>query len=114
VTSGRRAVVRVSQVAAGTAEGDLARRAGDCLTLAGGAQVFFGPLAAHARGERVYQVAVRAGGDTLRAALADRGLVSQGGDDRFSVVLAAGRHPSEILRAAAAVRASVVEITPLM
>jgi hypothetical protein len=114
VGAGRRTIMRVASLAPGTAEGDLARRATDVAVFAGSSLAFFGPIGARPAGERVYQVTVRSGGDALRAALAEGGLELGGGPVRYSLALPEGRRPAEILRAAASVRASVVEIIPLM
>lgn len=111
---GRRAIVRVGVTAPGSPDGDLARRATDCAVFAGQALAFFGRLGDRPAGERVVRVTVRRGGEALCGALAEAGLVVTGGPERLSIALPEGRSPAEILRVAAAVRASVVEMVPVM
>lgn len=111
---GRGAIVRALALTPGTAEGDLARRATDCAVFAGTGVVFSGTLAEHAQGSRVVSVVVRTAPSELAHGLVEAGLTVSGGPHRLTVVLGESRRPSEILRVAAAVRASVVEIIPLM
>ena len=111
---GRGAIVRTSTLSPGTAEGDLARRASDCAVFTGAELVFFGTLAEHARGARVVQVTARANAAELARGLAAAGFSVSGGAHPLTIGLGEGRRPSEILKVAAAVRASVVEIIPLM
>lgn len=111
---GRRAIVRVTSLTPGTAEGDFARRADQVAVFSAGGLGFFGPLGARPAGERLYRVTVRSGAEALRAALGEAGLQLEGGPAHFTLALPAGRRPVEVLRAAAQARATVVEVTPLM
>ena len=111
---GRRAIVRVTSLTPGTAEGDFARRADQVAVFSGGGLGFFGPLGARPAGERLYRVTVRTGAEALQRALGEAGLRLEGGPSHFTIALPAGRRPLEVLRAAAATRATVVEVTPLM
>ncbi len=111
---GRRAIVRVTSLTPGTAEGDFARRADHVAVFSAGGLAFFGPLGARPHGERLYRLTVRSGADALRAALGEAGLRLEGGPSHFTLALPAGRRPVEVLRAAARARATVVEVAPLM
>lgn len=114
VAGGRRAIVRVTVLAPGTPEGDFARRADHVAVFSGSSLTFFGPIGSRPEGERLYRITVRSGAEALRGALAEAGLELCGGPSRFTLALPRGRRPAEVLRAAAAVRATVVEVIPLM
>ncbi len=114
VCAGRGVIARVATLAPGTPEGDLARRADDVALLDRGALTFFGaPGGAHA-GSRVFQLTILSGAEELGAALAGEGLALGGGPGRYALTLPDGKGPTDVLRLAAAVRASVVEILPLL
>jgi len=108
------AIVGVSRLDPGGAEGSLTRSASDLLVLGGGGALYAGPpegLLAH---PRAVALTVRSQFEGLRAALTERGLVLEGGPVRCAVALPEGRSSADILAAAASARASIVELRPLL
>jgi ABC-type multidrug transport system ATPase subunit len=118
LSEGRGLVVRIGTAAPESIEGALARTASDVAFFSRGELAFFGPPGAER--ERLYRVTVRCGSAELQQALARlgaqrlSGTLGTEGRGRFSFTLPEGKGPTDVLRAAAAVRASVVEIVPLM
>jgi ABC-2 type transport system ATP-binding protein len=111
---GRRLVISVARLDAGTAEGVLARSASHLAVLAGGEAALEGPPGELFAGARVLALTVRSNAAALRTALAARGIDLRGGPVRFSAALPAGATTAEILKAAQAARAAVVEMVPLI
>jgi ABC-2 type transport system ATP-binding protein len=113
---GRRLLTSVARLDAGTAEGALARGASHLVVLAGGEPALEGPPGElfALTGARVYALTVRSNAGPLRAALSARGIDLRGGPVRFSAALPAGTTTAEILKAAQAARAAVVEMVPLI
>jgi ABC-2 type transport system ATP-binding protein len=112
--NGRRVVFSVSRLDAASAEGALARGASHLVVLASGEVVLDGtPRALFARA-RVYALTVRSNAELLRAELSARDIDLRGGPVRFSAALPAGIPTGEILAAARAVRAAVVEMVPVI
>lgn len=108
------AVVGVTRLDPGSAEGLLARSASDLLVLGGASQLYVGApegLLAH---PRAVALTVRTNVDALRDALLERGLSLEGGPVRCAVALPEGRSSADVLAAAASARASVVELRPLL
>jgi len=113
-TEGRRALVSAGRVDVGGPAGALVRGATDVLVLAAGELAFQGSAADLSAGRRVYTLTVRTGAEALREALAARGLDLRGGPARFSVALPEGASTREIIAAAAAARAPVLELAPVL
>lgn len=108
------AIVGVTRLDPGSAEGLLARSASDLLVFGGASQLYAGApegLLAHAR---AVALTVRTNVDALRVALLERGLTLEGGPVRCAVALPEGRSSADVLAAAALARASVVELRPLL
>jgi ABC-2 type transport system ATP-binding protein len=113
-TEGRRALVSVSRIDPGTAEGSLARAASQVLLLSGGELVIEGTAADVFSGSRIYGLTVRSNAEPLRAELMARGIELRGGPLRFCAALPPGSTTGEVLAAAVAARAAVVELVPLI
>ncbi len=107
-------VVSIARLEPTSPEHGLVRRASDVACFRRGERVFFGPPDALGSGGRLYRVTVHDNADPLRESLAAAGLDLVGGPMRFSLTLPEGRGPSEVLAIASEVRASVVEIVPVM
>jgi ABC-2 type transport system ATP-binding protein len=111
---GRRAVISAARLDAGSAEGALARGASHLVVLAGGELVLEGPPGVLFAGARMYALTVRSNAEPLRAELSARGIDLRGGPVRFSAALPEGAAAREILEAARAARAAVVEMVPVI
>jgi len=107
-------IVAVSSLDPATAEGWLAHRATDLAVLAHGELAFVGTPSALPVGARRYRLVVRDRAEPLCASLASRGVAIAGGPHHFVASFPEGFGPSDVLRAAASVRAPVVELAPLM
>jgi ABC-2 type transport system ATP-binding protein len=113
VTEGRQALLTATRLDAGSAEGTLARGASQIVVLAGGEVAAAGTPGELFAAARVVSLAVRTNAEPLRAELAARGIDLRGGPVRFSAALPPGATTREILAAAQAARAAVVEMVPL-
>jgi ABC-2 type transport system ATP-binding protein len=111
---GRRSLIWVARLDAGSAEGALARSASHLVVLAGGEVALEGPPGELFAGARVYALTVRSNAGPLRAELEARGIDLRGGPVRFSAKLTAGLGSRDILAAAHAARAAVVEMVPVI
>lgn len=111
---GRRSVISVARLAAGTAEGNFGRTASHLAVIAGGAVALEGPAGELFAGARIYAISVRSNAEPLRAELLARGIDLRGGPVRFSAALPAGASSRDILAAAQAARAAVVEMVPVI
>ena len=111
---GRRAVISTARLDAGSAEGALARAASHLVVLASGEVAVEGPPGELFAAARVYALTVRSHAELLRAELAARGIDLRGGPVRFSAALPAGATTTEILAAARAAQAAVVEMVPVI
>jgi ABC-2 type transport system ATP-binding protein len=111
---GRRALVSAARLDAGTAEGTLARGASHLVVLAGGDVAVEGPPAELFAAARVISLTVHGDAEALRGELSARGIELRGGPVRFSARLPEGATPRQILLAAAASRAAVVELVPVL
>jgi ABC-2 type transport system ATP-binding protein len=114
VSEGRATILSATRFDPGTAEGALARAATDVFVVSGGAVILDGTAADVFAGARIYTLTVRTNPEALRAELLSRGIELRGGPLRFSAALPAGATTREILAAASAARASIVELTPLL
>jgi ABC-2 type transport system ATP-binding protein len=112
-TEGRQALITAARLDAGSVEGTLARGASQVVVLAGGEIAAMGPPGELFAAARVVTLAVRTNAEPLRAELAARGIDLRGGPVRFSAALPHGATTREILAAAQAARAAVVEMVPL-
>jgi ABC-2 type transport system ATP-binding protein len=112
-TTGRLAVLGARSPTPGTPEGVLVDHASDLLVLAGGEVAFAGPPSAVPTGARLWGLTVRANATELGAELGRRGIALRGGPLRFSAALPEGTSSREIVAAAVAARAPVVELVPL-
>jgi ABC-2 type transport system ATP-binding protein len=113
VTEGRKALLSATRLDAGSAEGTLARGASHVVVIAGGEVAASGPPGELFAAARVVSLAVRTNAGPLRDELAARGIDLRGGPVRFSAALPPGASTREILAAAQAARAAVVEMVPL-
>ena len=114
VTEGRRAIFSVTRIDPASPEGRLARAASHVIVLAGGEIALEGTPAELFSGVRVYTLTVHRNAEPFRAELALRGIPLRGGPHRFSVELAVGGSTRDIVAAAQAARASLVEMVPLI
>lgn len=113
-SEGRRALVSIARLDAPSAEGTLARGASHLVVLAGGDVAVEGSPADLFAASKVVSLLVRTNVEPLRAELAARGIDLSGGPHRFAARLPAGTTPRAILAAAAAARAAVVEVIPVL
>ncbi len=113
-TQGRGAIFSVHRMEPGTPEGDLAHGASHAVVIAGGAAVLEGAPGELFAGARIYGVTVRGNEAAFRQELEARGIVVRGGPMRLSAVLPEGGTTREILAAAQAARAPVVELFPIV
>jgi ABC-2 type transport system ATP-binding protein len=97
----------------GAPEGVLAESATDLVVLAGGDVVFAGTPASVPRGARLWGLTVRANGGALAAELGRRGIALRGGPLRYSAAVPEGAGSGDLVAAAVAARAPVVELRPL-
>lgn len=113
-TTGRGAIVGVPRLDPASPVGALAAQATDVLLVSGGQLVLHASGAELGGAARLYAVTVRTNAEPLRGELAARGIELRGGPERFSAALPEGAGAPEILAAAAAARAAVVEVRPLL
>ena len=113
-SEGRRAAISVTRLDAGSAEGVLARGASHLVVLAGGEVALEGPPGELFAGARVFALTVRSNAGALRAELSARGIDLRGGPVRCSASLPAGLGSRDLLAAARAARAAVVEMVPVI
>lgn len=113
VTEGRAAIVSSDRLGAGSPEMFIAKQASDLAYFARGELITKGTPPLVLKGGRLYGLTVRHNADALREALVSRGIEMRGGPLRFSVTLPEGATPTDVLIAADAASASVVEISEL-
>lgn len=113
-TNGRGTILGVSRLDPASPAGALAAEATDVLVLSGGQLVLHASGAELGAAARLFALTVRTNAEPLRSELAARGIDLRGGPERFSASLPEGAGASEILAAAAAARAAVVEVRPLV
>jgi len=113
-TEGRRVILSAARIDAGSPESTLTGTASHVVVLVGGEVAVEGPPGEVFGGARTYALTVRGNAELLRAALAARGISLSGGPVRFAAALPAGAGTGEILEAARAARAAVVEMVPMM
>jgi ABC-2 type transport system ATP-binding protein len=113
-TDGRAALVSAARIHPGTPEAALAAGATFLAVLAGGELVAAGEPAALFAGARTYAVTVRTNADALRDELRARGLDLVGAPPRCTIALPEGATTTDVLAAAAAAKAALVELAPLV
>jgi len=111
---GRSAIITVPHLAAHSPAAHLARTATDVLVFRGGELVLTAEPASLFGAATVYELTVQEGAEALRTALAKRGIDLRGGPEHFSVSLPGDQGPSDVLAAAAEVRAAVTTCVPLL
>ena len=109
---GRRWIVSLSNVYAGSAESVLAQSADDLLLFASGRLVRQGKLDRLESGAVGYTLTVRSKIDELRAALGARGIELSGGPQRFFLELPKEMKAQDLLALSADVGAPIVELVP--
>ncbi len=112
-TDGRGAILSARTPSAGAPEGVLAEHATHLAVLAAGEVAFVGTPDAIPRGARLWGLTVRANGDALAAELTRRGITLTGGPLRYAATVPEGGGARDLVAAAVAVRAPVVELSPL-
>jgi ABC-2 type transport system ATP-binding protein len=113
VAEGRGAIVTVGRLSPSAPEGALARGATHLVVLSQGRLVIDGSPADVLMAGSLYALTVRTNAERLRAELAARGIDVRGGPQRFSLTLPVGTTTRDILAAASAARAAVVELSPM-
>ncbi len=112
-TEGRGAIFSARSPSPAAAEGVLFANATDLCVIANGEVAFVGSPSVVPRGATLWGLTVRANADVLATELERRGVVLRGGPLRFSATLPQGASAREIVSAAVAARAPVVELVPL-
>ncbi len=112
-TQGRAAILSARSQSPSAAEGVLFGNATDVCVIASGEVAFAGAPSLVPRGATLWGLTVRANADVLAAELERRGVTLRGGPLRFSATLPEGATTREIVAAAVAARAPVVELVPL-
>ena len=113
-TEGRAAILSGARLDPGAPESVLARGASHVVLLLAGEIALEGPPSELFAGAMIYGLTVRANAEPLREALAVRGIAMRGGPQRFSAALPDGATTSDILAAAKATNAALVELVPLL
>ena len=113
-TDGRRAVLSAARLEPGTPEGALCLGASHVVVLAGGEVALEGTPAKLFGAARLYALTVHSNADRFREELGAAGIALRGGPRRFSVALPEGASTRQILVAAKAARAAVVELVPIL
>jgi ABC-2 type transport system ATP-binding protein len=112
-TQGRGAILSARSPSPAVAEGVLFAHATQVCVIASGEIAFTGSPSMVPRGATLWGLTVRANADVLAAELERRGVTLRGGPLRFSATLPEGASTREIVAAAVAARAPVVELVPL-
>lgn len=114
VTEGRKAILSASRLSPASPEGFLAGGASYVAVIAGGTLALSGAPGELLSGASVYGLTVRSNAAALENELAQRGMRCSGGPKHFSVVLPEGAGSRDILMAAKAAKAALVELLPLI
>jgi ABC-2 type transport system ATP-binding protein len=112
--AGRRLIASVTGTRPGSSEGDLAMSASYTAVMREGQLVLEGAPGDILLPSRTYAVTVPTNAEGFRVALMERGIEVRGGPTHFGIVLPHSASPVDILRAAWAVHAPVVELVPVI
>jgi ABC-2 type transport system ATP-binding protein len=113
-TEGRGAILSASKLDPNAPESVLSRGATYIVVLIGGAVALEGRPGELFTGATMYGLTVRSNAEPLRAELAARGIELRGGPLRFSAALPDGATTREIIAAARAANAVLIELVPLL
>lgn len=113
-TEGRAAILSGTRLHPGAADGLLARGASHVIVLLAGRVALDGAPGELFSGARVYGLRVRSNVEPLRAELSARGIDLRGGPDRFAAALPEELSTRDILVAAKAAKAPLIELMPLI
>lgn len=114
VSEGRKAILSASRLSPASPEGFLAGGASYLAVIAGGAAVLTGTPGTFLTGASVYGLTVRSNAASFERELVARGIRCSGGPKHFSAVLPEGSTTRDILAAAQAASAALIEILPLI
>lgn len=114
VSAGRGAILSGSKLDPRSPESVIARSATYVAVLVGGEVALEGHPSDLFTGATVYGLTVRSNVDPFRDELASRGIELRGGPQRFSASLPEGASTREIIAAAHAVKAALIELVPLI
>jgi ABC-2 type transport system ATP-binding protein len=114
VTEGRGAILSSARLDPSAPESVLSRGASQVVVLLGGEIALEGAPSDIFAGATIYGLTVRANVEPFREELAARGIALKGGPQRFSAALPEGSTTREILAAARASKAAIVELVPLL
>lgn len=114
LTEGRKAIVSASRLSPASPEGFLAEGASYVAVIAGGNVALSGTPGELLSGTSIYGLTVRGNAAALEHELTQRGLRCTGGPKHFSVVLPEGASTRDILIAAKAAGATLIELLPFI
>jgi len=112
-TQGRAAIISARSPSPAVPEGVLFGHATDLCVIASGEVAFCGSPSVVPRGATLWGLTVRANAEVLAGELSRRGVTLRGGPLRFSATLPEGATARDLVAAAVAARAPVVELVPL-
>lgn len=113
-TEGRRAILSGARLDPGAPESVLSRGASHVVVLLAGEVALEGAPSELFSAANVFSLTVRSNAEPLRTELASRGIALRGGPVRFSAALPDGATTTDILAAARAADAALVELVPLV
>ena len=113
-SEGRASIVSLARMSPASPEASIAAGASDVAYFSRGELVLSGRPTSLAAGARLFGLTVRCNAEALRDELVSRGIELTGGPLRFAAHVPEGRDTRDILAAAAAARAAVVELLALM
>jgi len=113
-TEGRRAILSGARLDPGAPESVLARGASYVVVLLAGEVALEGKPSELFSAATIFGLTIRSNAEPFRAELASRGIALRGGPRRFSAALPEGATSTDILAAARASGAALVELVPLV
>jgi ABC-2 type transport system ATP-binding protein len=113
-TEGRRAILSGARIDPGAPESVLSRAASHIVVLLAGEVALEGAPSDLFSAATIFGLTVRSNAEPLRTELASRGIALRGGPIRFSAALPEGATSTDILAAARAADAALVELVPLV
>jgi ABC-2 type transport system ATP-binding protein len=113
-TEGRRAILSGSRIDPGAPESALSRGASYVIVLLAGEVALEGAPRDLFSAATIFGLTVRSNAEPFRTELASRGIALRGGPLRFSAALPDGATSTDILAAARAADAALVELVPLV